>query len=189
MLIGIFTIGVFVVLVFWGISVYNGLVQLKIRADNAWSDIDVQLKRRWDVIPNLVEAVEGYAQHERQTLVSVTEARSKAISSISVAEKGQTENLLAQTLRNLFAVSEKYPDLKANENFLKLQTSLIEIEETIQAARRYYNAVVRDLNTLIQMFPSSVVANAYHFQNKEFFQLDTPEIERQAPQVKVNRQN
>jgi LemA protein len=189
MVIGILMLGVGVVILGWVISVYNGLVQLRIRSDNAWSDIDVQLKRRYDVIPNIVATVEGYAKHERTTLQSVIEARAKAMGATGIAEKGQTENSLTNTLRSLFAVSEKYPDLKANENFLKLQTNLIEIEETIQAARRYYNAVVRDLNTMIQMFPASMVAGAFHFKNREFFQLNAPELERQAPQVKINLQN
>ena len=120
---------------------------------------------------------------------SVIEARTKAISATGVADKGQTENFLANTLKSLFAVAEKYPDLKANENFLKLQTNLIEIEETIQAARRYYNAVVRDLNTMIQMFPASMVAGAFNLRRREFFQLDTPDAQRQAPQVKINLSN
>ncbi|MEI7998372.1 MAG: LemA family protein [Candidatus Omnitrophota bacterium] len=187
--IGILVLGVFFVVIFWLISVYNGLVQLKVRGENAWSDIDVQLKRRYDVIPNLVATVEGYAKHERTTLQSVIEARTKAMGSSGVADKGQTENLLSGTLKSLFAVAEQYPDLKANENFMKLQTSLIEIEETVQSARRYYNAVVRDLNTMIQMFPSSLVANSFNFKVREFFQLDVPEAERKAPQVKINLQD
>ncbi len=186
MVIGILALCAVVVFIAWVISIYNGLVQLRVRSDNAWSDIDVQLKRRYDVIPNIVATVEGYAKHERTTLQSVIEARTKAMSSTGVADKGQTENFLTNTLKSLFAVAEKYPDLKANENFLKLQTSLIDIEETIQAARRYYNAVVRDLNTMIQMFPASLVAGAFHFRNREFFQLNTPDVERQAPQVKIN---
>lgn len=189
MVTGILVLCVVIVLVSWVISVYNGLVQLKVRAENAWSDIDVQLKRRYDVIPNIVATVEGYAKHERTTLQSVIEARTKAMSATGVADKGQTENFLSNTLKSLFAVAEKYPGLKANENFLKLQTSLIELEETIQAARRYYNAVVRDLNTMIQMFPASIIAGAFNFRIREFFQLNTPEVERQAPQVKIDLQN
>lgn len=186
---GILILGVVTIVMVWVIGVYNGLVQLRVRSDNAWSDIDVQLKRRYDVIPNVVAAVEGYAKHERTTLQSVIEARSKAMGATGVAEKGRSESFLTDTLRSLFVVSEKYPDLKANEHFLKLQTNLIEIEETIQAARRYYNAVVRDLNTMIQMFPASIVAGAFKFKNREFFQLDSPEIERQAPQVKIGFQD
>ena len=186
MAILILVCGLGIVLVVWTVSVYNGLVGLRIRSDNAWSDIDVQLKRRYDVIPNIVAAVEGYARHERTTLQSVIEARTKAMGTTGIADKGQTENYLTNSLRSLFAVSEKYPELKANEHFSQLQPNLIEIEETIQAARRYYNAVVRDLNTMIQMFPASIVAGAFHFKTREFFQLNAPEQERQAPQVKVN---
>lgn len=186
MVAGILVLCGVVVFIAWVISIYNGLVQLRVRSDNAWSDIDVQLKRRYDVIPNIVATVEGYAKHERTTLQSVIEARTKAMSSTGIADKSQTENSLTNTLRSLFAVAEKYPDLKANENFLRLQTSLIDMEETIQAARRYYNAVVRDLNTMTQMFPASLVAGAFHFRNREFFQLSAPDGERQAPQVKIN---
>lgn len=189
MVIGILTLGIVVVLVIWVVSVYNGLVQLKIRSDNAWSDIDVQLKRRYDVIPNIVAAVEGYAKHERATLQSVIEARTKAMGTNGIVEKGQMENLLTNTLKSLFAIAEQYPNLKANENFLQLQTTLIGLEETIQAARRYYNAVVRDFNIMIQMFPSSIVAGALNFKLREFFQLNVPETERQAPQIKINVQN
>lgn len=183
---GLLILGILLVLVFWLISIYNMMVQLKVRSENAWSDIDVQLKRRYDVIPNLVATVEGYAKHERTTLQAVIEARSKAMGATGVAEKSQNENLLTNSLKSLFAVAEQYPDLKANESFLHLQTSLIEIEETIQSARRYFNAVIRDFNTAIQVFPSSIIAGVFHFQNKEFFQLDTPETERKAPQVKIN---
>jgi len=186
MALGIIGAGLVIVLVSWAVSVYNGLVQLKVRGDNAWSDIDVQLKRRYDVIPNIVATVEGYAHHEKATLQSVIEARAQAMSADGIARKGQSENSLTDTLRSLFAVVEKYPDLKANDSFLKLHTTLIDIEETIQAARRYYNAVVRDFNTMIQMFPASIVAGAFNFQVREFFQLDTPGTERQAPQVKLD---
>ena len=189
MAIGIIVLCIVLISAFWLINIYNGLIQLKVRGENAWSDIDVQLKRRYDVIPNLVTTVEGYAKHERTTLQSVVEARTKAMNTMGVADKGQTENFLTSTLKSLFAVAEQYPDLKANENFLKLQTSLIDIEETIQSSRRYYNAVVRDLNTMIQMFPSSIIANAFNFKVREFFQLDAPETERQTPQIKINLQS
>lgn len=189
MVTGLIVLGAVIIILFWGISVYNGLVELKVRSDNAWSDIDVQIKRRYDIIPNLVATVEGYAKHERTTLQAVIEARSRAMNTTGISEKGQTENFLANTLRSLFAVAEKYPELKASESFLKLQTSLIDIEETVQSARRYYNAVVRDLNTMIQMFPAALIANIFHFKIREFFQLDAPQVERQVPQVKVNLQN
>ncbi|MFA5260368.1 MAG: LemA family protein [Candidatus Omnitrophota bacterium] len=189
MMIGIVVLGGILALAAWAVSVYNGLVQLNVRGDNAWSDIDVQLKRRYDVIPNIVATVEGYAKHERTTLQSVIEARAKAMSTTGVAEKGQTEDVLTNTLKSLFVIVEKYPDLKANESFLRLQTTLIEIEETIQAARRYYNAVVRDYNTMVQMFPAVIIAGAFNFKLREFFQLNAPEVERQSPQVKIDLQN
>lgn len=185
-MIEIFILGTIIIMAAWVISIYNGLVQLRVRTQNAWSDIDVQLKRRYDIIPNLVATVEGYARHERSTLQAVIEARTKAMSTSGVAEQGQTEGLLTNTLKSLFAVAERYPDLKASENFLKLHTNLIEIEETIQSARRYYNAVVRDFNTMIQMFPSSLIAMSFKFKTCDFFQLNNPAIEREAPQVKIN---
>jgi LemA protein len=177
-------LAVLVALILWIVSLYNSLIQLKVRSENAWSDIDVQLKRRYDVIPNLVATVEGYAVHERTTLQSVIEARSKAMGVQSVAQKGEAENFLSGTLKSLFAVAENYPQLKANENFLKLQSSLTEIEEVIQEARRYYNAVARDFNTMLAVFPNNVVAGMLNFKSRDFFQLETPETERKAPQVK-----
>ncbi|MDP2938588.1 MAG: LemA family protein [Candidatus Omnitrophota bacterium] len=171
-------------LIFWAVNLYNSLIQLKVRSENAWSDTDVQLKRRYDIIPNLVATVEGYAKHERTTLQSVIEARAKAMGVTDVSQKGQAENFLTGALKSLFAVAESYPQLKANENFLKLQTSLSEIEEVIQSARRYYNAVVRDLNTQLEVFPNNIFANMLNFKKRDFFQLDVPEAERKAPEVK-----
>ncbi len=171
-------------LIFWAIRLYNSLIQLKVRCENSWSDVDVQLKRRYDIIPNLVATVEGYAKHERTTLQSVIEARAKAMGAAGVGEKGQAENFLAGTLKTLFALAENYPQLKANENFLKLQSVLSEIEETIQSARRYYNAVVRDLNTQLEIFPNNIFANMLNFKKRDFFQLETPAEERKAPRVK-----
>lgn len=168
----------------WGIGLYNALIQLKIRTENAWSDIDVQLKRRYDIIPNLVATVQGYASHEKNTLQNVIEARTKAMGATNVSQKGEAENFLTGALKSLFAVSERYPELKANQNFLQLQSSLSEIEEVIQSARRYYNAVVRDFNTKTQVFPNNILANMLNFKAKDFFQLETPETERKAPQVK-----
>ena len=168
----------------WAISLYNALIQLRVRAENAWSDIDVQLKRRYDIIPNLVATVEGYAQHERATLQSVTEARTKAMGTSGVSQKGEAENFLSSTLKSLFAVAESYPQLKANENFLQLQKSLSDIEEVVQSARRYYNAVVRDFNTRMEIFPNNVFARMLNFQKRDFFQLEAPETERKAPEVK-----
>ena len=166
----------------WIIAAYNGFVQLKVRADGAWSDTDVQLKRRYDLIPNLVETVKGYAAHERKVFESVTEARSRAMSASSPQAKGEAEVGLAGALKTLFAVAENYPQLRASENFQGLQGSLNQIEEAIQSARRYYNAVVRDYNTKLQVIPDRFVALLGNFQPKEFFQPDRPE-ERQNVKV------
>ena len=168
----------------WAIILYNGLIQLRVLSENAWSDIDVQLKRRYDIIPNLVATVQGYASHERNTLQSVTDARTRAMGATGINEKGQAENLLSGTLKTLFAVAENYPQLKANENFLQLQNTLNQIEETVQSARRYYNAVVRDFNTKLLVFPNNIFANLFNFKQRDFFQLEAPETERKAPQVK-----
>ncbi len=176
-------LAVVVILAAWVIRLYNSLVQIKLKTDNAWSDMDVQLKRRYDLIPNLVSTVQGYAAHEKNTLEAVVQARSKAMSATSAAEKGQAENFLTGALKSLFALAENYPQLKANENFLKLQGSLSETEEAIQASRRYYNAVVRDYNTQIEVFPNNVFAGALNFKPREFFQVDS-EVERKAPEVK-----
>jgi LemA protein len=169
-----------VVLTFAGI--YNGLVRLRNMCEQAWSDIDVQLKRRYDLIPNLVETVKGYASHEKETFEKVVQARNQAMQATSPADKAQAENILQSTLKSLFALAEAYPDLKANQNFIQLQTELANIEEQIQLARRYYNAVVRDLNTKIQSVPSNFVASMFNFQKREYFELESVE-ERKAPQV------
>ncbi|RKZ32667.1 LemA family protein [bacterium] len=177
-------IAVVFVLVVALIIIYNRLVRLRNTSEQAWSDVDVQLQRRYDLIPNLVETVKGYASHERETFQAVTEARQQAMNvSDDVVKKAEAENMLTQTLRSLFAVAENYPELKANENFLDLQNQLSEVEEQIQLARRYYNAVVRDLNNATEMFPSNIVANIFHFERKEYFELEEPEA-RQAPEVK-----
>ena len=170
------------VLVLWAVVVYNGLVQLRVRADGAWSDISVQLKRRYDLIPNVVEAVKGYAAHEKQVFVQVTEARSRAMQASSPKEKETAEGALTQTLKSLFAVAENYPQLRANENFMGLQQSLTQIEEVLQGARRYYNAVVRDYNTKCELFPDRLIAQVGGFHPKEFFQLDSAQ-EAAAPHV------
>lgn len=185
--LGIFIVLLIVVLlslVLWAVGIYNALVQLRLRSENAWSDIDVQLKRRYDLIPNLVATVEGYAKHERSTLQSVIEARAKAMGAADPGQKGQAENFLTNTLKSLFAVAESYPELKANDNFLKLQSALTEIEEHIQSARRYYNAVVRDLNIQLEVFPNNILAGMFNFKKKEFFQLEAAQAERKAPEVK-----
>jgi LemA protein len=161
--------------------IYNGLVQLKVRGESAWSDIDVQLKRRHDLVPNLVETVKGYAGHERGTLESVVEARSRAMSAQGPAARAEAENMLTGALKSLFALSEAYPQLRAAENFGQLQQQLAGIEDGIQNARRYYNAVVRDLNTKIQQFPSNLVARTFGFREREFFEID--DGERAVPRV------
>ena len=165
-----------------GITIYNSLVKLRTQAQGAWADIDVQLKRRWDLIPNLVETVKGYASHEKDTLEAVINARNRAMSATGPADKAQAENMLTGALKSLFALSEAYPDLKAVEGFTQLQGTLDEIEGAVQNSRRYYNAVVRDYNTKVEQFPSVLVANAFRFQKEEFFELDD-EAQREAPSV------
>ncbi len=166
----------------FGIVIYNNLVSLSFRADSAWADIDVQLKRRYDLIPNLVETVKGYATHEQETLENVTKARNTAMSAEGPAAKAQAEGVLAGALRQVFALAEAYPQLRAVEGFSDLQGQLAAIEDTIQNARRYYNAVVRDFNTKIGQFPSNIIAGQFKFTQREFFELEAP-AERQAPKV------
>jgi LemA protein len=156
------------------IAAYNGLVQLRVRADSSWSDIDVQLKRRHDLIPNLVETVKGYAAHEKGTFEDIAKYRSMAMQATTPAERGAAEGQLTTALKSLFAVAENYPQLRASEQFMSLQGSLQEVESTIQDARRYYNAVVRDYNTKLQSFPTNILGGMFGFQQKQFFQLDTP---------------
>ena len=160
---------------------YNRLVGLSKRADGAWSDIDVQLKRRWDLVPALVETVKGYASHESKTLREVVDARSLATQSASIPQRGENEGSLSSAVGRLFAVAEAYPDLKASAGFRDLQKSLVDIENNVQYARRYYNAVIRDLNTLTETFPSTLVANATGYSQRPYFQLD--DAERAAPRV------
>jgi LemA protein len=169
-------------------SAYNGLVRLKVQCDNAWSDIDVQLKRRYDLVPNIVETVKGYAAHEKSTLEGVVSARNQAMSAQGPAAKGEAEGMLTGALRQVFALAEAYPQLRAVESFTQLQNTLNEIEDTIQNARRYYNAVVRDLNTMIEQFPSSIVAGMGHFKEREFFQITAP-AERDVPKVSFGATN
>jgi LemA protein len=171
-----------VVIVFILIGMYNSLVRLKVHVDNAWADIDVQLKRRYDLIPNLVETVKGYAGHEKGTLEAVINARNRAMTATSPGEKAAAENMLSGTLKSLFALSEAYPQLRAIESFTSLQNSLSQIEDTVQNARRYYNAVVRDLNTKIQQFPTNIFAGMLGFKPREFFEV-TSTAEREAPKV------
>lgn len=154
------------------IATYNGLVKLKNRVEEAWSDITVQLKRRTDLIPNLVNSVKGYAAHESGVFEKVTEARSAVMNAKGVAETADAENMLEGALKSLFAVAEAYPDLKANQNFLQLQQELVDTEDKIQASRRFYNGGVRDLNTKIQTFPVNLVAGMFNFHSKEFFEVE-----------------
>src|SRR5207302_4550153 len=164
------------------IGMYNSLVRLKVQVDNAWADIDVQLKRRYDLIPNLVETVKGYAGHEKGTLEAVINARNRAMSATSPGDKAAAENMLSGALKSLFALSEAYPQLRAIESFTSLQNSLSQIEDTVQNARRYYNAVVRDLNTKIEQFPTNVFANLLGFKERQFFEVTTA-AEREVPKV------
>jgi LemA protein len=164
-------------------GMYNGLVQLRVRADNAWSDIDIQLKRRHDLIPNLVETVKGYAAHEKGTFENVARYRSAAMAATSTEDRAQAEGQLTQALRGLLAVAEAYPELKANAQFMSLQQQLSDLEDALQNSRRYYNAVVRDLNTKIQSFPSNIIAGMFNFQLRQFFEITDP-TERAVPTVK-----
>jgi len=160
----------------WLISAYNGLVRLRQRVKNGWSQIDVQLKRRYDLIPNLVDTCKGYMKHEREVLENVTKARTQAIEVTGgAAEQAKAENFLSQTLRSLFAVSENYPQLKANENMLKLQEELTSTENRISFARQHYNDQVMKFNTKIQVFPTNLIAGAFGFSGKDFFKTETPE--------------
>jgi len=161
-----------VVLLLWLAAIYNGLIRLRNRTDEAWSDIDVQLKRRYNLIPNLVETVKGYAKHERELFEKVTQARTAAMGAQTVEEHGQAENMLAGALKSLFAVAENYPDLKANQNFLELQRELSDTENKIQAARRFFNGNVRDFNIKIQKFPNNLVADALGFKKRDFFEVE-----------------
>src|ERR1700732_4426783 len=178
-------LGVLFLIVVFLISMYNGLVRLKVTCDNAWADIDVQLKRRYDLIPNLVETVKGYAAHEKGTLEAVINARNRAMTATGPADKAQAEGILSGALKNLFALSEAYPQLRAVESFTALQASLTQMEDAVQNARRYYNAVVRDLNTKIQQFPTNIFANMLGFRPREFFEISAP-AEREVPKVSFN---
>ncbi|OGD66733.1 hypothetical protein A2442_01230 [Candidatus Campbellbacteria bacterium RIFOXYC2_FULL_35_25] len=177
-------LGILVAIVLWLIGSYNGFVTLINRTQEAWADIDVQLKRRYDLIPNLVETVKGYAAHEKGTFEKITEARSNAMNAQGIEEKAKSENMLSGALKSLFAVSENYPDLKANQNFLELQKELSDTENKIQAARRFYNGNVRDLNIKIESFPSNFIAKMFNFLKREFFELE--EGSEQKEPVKVN---
>jgi LemA protein len=165
------------------IAIYNRLVQLGVRTDESWSDIDVQLKRRYDLIPNLVETVKGYAKHEKNVFEEVTAARSEALKAGDMKSKAEAENTLSGALKSVFAVAEAYPELKANQNFAQLQSDLTDTEDKIQAARRFYNANVRELNIAIQSFPSNIFANIFNFKKRELFGI-TDAAEKEPVKVK-----
>jgi len=165
-------IGIIIIIVLWLIWSFNRFIVLRNRTKEAWSDIDVQLKRRYNLIPNLVETVKGYASHEKEVLENVTKARNMAIEAGTKEEQAKAENALSSTLKSLFAVAENYPDLKASSNFVELQRELRDTEDKIQAARRFYNTNVRDLNTRIEIFPASIIAKLFKFKKMDFFELE-----------------
>ncbi|MFA6522358.1 MAG: LemA family protein [Patescibacteria group bacterium] len=174
-------IGAALLLALWLIVVFNGLIRARNRVDEAWSDIEVQLKRRYDLIPNIVNAVKGYAKHEEGVFEKVTEARANAMGARTMEEHAEAENALSQTLKSLFAVSEAYPALRASENFMQLQQELVDSEDKIQSARRFYNGNVRDFNTKLQVFPTNMIGGMLGFKKYEFF--DAPEEVNTAPKV------
>lgn len=176
-------LGIAVMVALWFFSTYNSLIALKVRVENAWSQIDVQLKRRHDLIPNLVEAVKGYMSYEKDTLERVIKARNQAVDASSIKDKAQAENFLSSTLKSLFAVAERYPDLKANQNVMQLQEELTSTENKISFARQYYNDETGRFNTSIQVVPGNIVAGVCGFKGMEFFQIED-QVEKQAPQVK-----
>ena len=185
-MIGWVVIGVLLLLFLWVVVTYNRLIRLQVRAEEAWRDIDTMLRKRADLIPNLVETVKGYAGHEREVFEKVAEARSASLKARTPKEQGQADDFLQETLKTLFAVVENYPELKANENFLGLQRSLEELETEIARSRRYYNAVVRDLNTKIKVFPSNLIASLFGIREREFYTLPSEEL-REPPEVSFAR--
>jgi len=178
---GYVLLGIVIAVGLWVVVMYNSFVKLVNRTKEAWADIDVQLKRRYDLIPNLVNTVKGYAKHEKETFTKVTEMRTAAMNATTPAEKGKAENMLSGALKSLFAVSENYPDLKANENFLELQRELTDTENKVQAARRFYNGNVRDLNIALESFPQNIIGNLFKFGKREFFELDDDQEEAREP--------
>ena len=181
-MIGWIVLAVIVLVALWAVAIFNKLVKNRNLVQEGWSGIDVQLKRRYNLIPNLVETVKGYAGHEKETLEKVVELRNSASRAQTAEEKAPIENMLTQTLRQLFALAEAYPDLKANQNFLDLQGQLSEIEEQIQLARRYYNGTARDMNILTQSFPSNIIAKSFGFKDADYFEIELA-TEREAPKV------
>jgi LemA protein len=183
---GIVILAIIVALLAIVVFIYNGLVRAKVRTDEAWSDITVQLKRRYDLIPNLVNTVQGYAKHEKTVLEEVTKARTNALGAQTVGEAAQADNQFQQALKSMFAVAENYPDLKANQGFQQLQAELVDTEDKIQAARRFYNGAARDLNIKIQSFPTNIFAGALGFKTREFFDVDSNQAAAVAEPVKVD---
>lgn len=182
MIIGIILLIIIILIAVYFVSIYNSLVNLRNRVKNAWSQIDVQLKRRTDLIPNLVETVKGYAKHEKTVFENVTKARSGLMNAQTVKENAEANNMLTDALKTLFAVAENYPDLKANQNFLELQSQLQETEDKIAYSRQFYNDTVLMYNNKVQMFPSNLVASQFHFEESDFFEM--AETEREVPEVK-----
>lgn len=187
LIIGLVVVGVVIMAI---IGLYNGLIRANVRVDEAWSDITVQLKRRLDLIPNLVETVKGYAKHEKETFEAVINARNAALNAMSgsgqsVEATAKAENMFEGTLKSLFALAESYPDLKANQNFMQLQQELVDSEDKIQASRRFYNSAVRDLNIRVKTFPSNIFAGMLGFKEREFFELDEAEMAKAEKPVEV----
>jgi len=176
-------LGIIALVAVAGVMMYNRFITLENRTEEAWADIDVQLKRRHDLIPNLVDTVKQYMEHEQQTFEQVTEARSQAMQAGSPQEQGQAEDMLSSALKSLFAVAEDYPDLKASENFQELQRELVDTEDKIQAARRFYNGNVRDLNTAVEAFPQNIIASMFGFSQREYFELEEESPARDVVEV------
>ena len=176
-------LGLAVLIVVAGILIYNKLVRLRTTVKSSWSDIDVHLKKRYDLVPNLVETVKGYAAHEKSVLENVTMARSAAMKASTPSDRAKAENMFTETLKSLFAVAEAYPQLRANENFMQLQQQLKEVEDNIEYARRYYNAVVRDYNIMTETFPSNIIAGQFRFEKSQFFELEEAAAERKPVKV------
>ena len=179
-----YILAVIVLVVLWLVWTYNNFIRKVTRSKEAWADIDVQLKRRYDQIPNLVSTVKGYATHESGAFERVTQARTQAMQATGTEEKGKAENMLTDALKSVFAIAEAYPDLKANQNFLELQRELSDTENKVQAARRFYNSNVRDLNIAVETFPNNIVAKTFNFIKMEFFDLEADDVAREPVQVK-----
>ena len=184
---GLIILGIFILIIGYVVSVYNGLIAARQHVDEAWSTINTQLKRRYDLIPSMVKLIQGYMKHENNTLVKVTEARKMAMQAINPADKSKAENMLSGTLKSLFALSESYPELKADKSFEKTQEALADVEAKIQASRQFYNSVVRTLNTKISIFPSNIFANLFHMEKASYFELDADEAEKvkQRPDIQI----